>query len=79
MRQRRQAEKRVGADADEALLANRDDVGIAREQVPGHRQRQQGEELRQHGEHVGVEQPGADERGDHRQRERARAEHRRPT
>ena len=36
----RQAEERIGADADEALLADGDDVGIAGQQVPHQRERQ---------------------------------------
>ena len=43
MRERREAEEGVRADADKSLLADRDDVGVAGEQVPHQGERQHAE------------------------------------
>ncbi len=69
MGERGEAEEGVGPDADETLLTDRDDVGVAGEQVPHQGKREDDEELGQHGQRIGVEQPGPGEAGDDRRGE----------
>ena len=68
-------EHRIGADADEGLLADRDQPGIAGEQVPELRQRQHGQDEEQVLDHAARGEERRGEAGQHDQR-RATSERR---